>query len=426
MIKVVNFSDSDLKLGRFLLFAAYWGAISSVVALALIKVGVRGQYVFAIKDLPIYFGSLVFARYWLMREVPFKSVFLLLGFFLFLLLNYILLNPDYQAPLNNLRQIVGPLYLVLIFSSMRISRRRLDSLVGYFCILVVSVFLLGLVEQLAELWPSIDLTEFFNEKGIPTDESGVSYMFYEPLLGYRERMTSIFIDPISLGHFFASFCIFIYYLRSAPGWSRYVFFLSFVGLVLTFSKGAMLQCFIGLILLNPRVLFGLKLVLAMAVAGAVMSLPDAEGIAIHVNGFLNSIQTLSLFGYGIGSSGNYAKMFSGDLSMYYKLAISDTFVGALIGQAGVVGLIAWLGLGCYFVVANAKSREAGIAGMRLFLSIFSVSVLSENTMNVTSFLVPSTLMCLAMAGAEKEGVIVGRKRGGANVREPRNQVFKKV
>src|SRR3546814_4604876 len=55
-----------------------------------------------------------------------------------------------------------------------------------------------------DLWRYLDLTNYFNLKGIPVDKRGLSYMFYEPALSYTERLVSTVLDPISLGHMLAA------------------------------------------------------------------------------------------------------------------------------------------------------------------------------------------------------------------------------
>ena len=262
------------------------------------------------------------------------------------------------------------------------------------------VFLFGVLEIVFSVWENVGLGEYFNMKGIPVNGDGLSYMFYEPMLGYAKRMTSVLIDPISLGHFFATASIGIYYLYPIERFSvksKYIYLaIALAGLILTFSKGALLQAYIGLVLFDKRINLFLRLILMMLPVVVVSMMPDQlmTGLLLHFHGTANAFESISLFGYGIGSVGNYSKMFSEDLSLYYQMGISDTFVGSIVGQIGLVGALIWLGLGSFLIFCYASNGKGFRVAMTMFISIFIVSIMSENTMNVTSFTLPALLIAL--------------------------------
>lgn len=394
----LNMNDTNRSSrDKFFVFALWWGAFSSVIALALIKAGVGGKFVFAIKDLPIYGGGLLVARWWLNSSRGLGAVAALLGFLVFLLLNYITLNPNYVAPLNNIRQIMGPLFLLLLFCHIKLSSLEVDRAENSLIRVLFLVFVLGALEQIFGFWPTFDLTTFFELKGIPVDESGLSFMFYEPMLGGRERMTSVFIDPISLGHFFASALIYFFYKKKDRLIQWIAVSCCIAGLVMTFSKGAFLQVFIATVLLNGKVLFPIKLGLGAMAVFFVANLPNLDGIQAHVDGFFNAISSISVFGYGIGAAGNYAAMFGTSSTQLDRLRIFDTFAGAILGQIGLVGIVFWLAIAYWLMLVPAKSLRGAVPALRLFSSIFLVAVLSENTMNVTSFLIPSVLIGMLLS-----------------------------
>lgn len=381
---------------KFVRFSIIWGAISSCVVLLMIKGGIRTNTIFALKDALIYLGALFVIKSWLSNQ---KSRFLLLLIvyeLIYLFLNYAIINPNYNAPLNNIRQILGPLVLLLIFCQLRINERGQEMLLKVLCWTVICVFSFGLYEQVTAFWATVNLKIYFGLKGIPTDANGLSFMFYEPMFGYRERMTSTFLDPISLGHFFASAAIFLFYLKGKKRMVKVAFLCSLVGLFLALSKGAILQFFIGVILLNPKIYLIIRLSLASLPFIFFASVKNQTGILNHVSGFLNSIESLTLFGNGIGAVGNYAKMFSNDLTVYNKLGIADTYIGAVLGQIGLIGIIIWLSIAYSIIVYSAKTKAEELNALRMFLSIFIVSILSENTMNITSFLLPAIIISLSM------------------------------
>jgi len=221
-------------------------------------------------------------------------------------------------------------------------------------------------------------------------------MFYEPAFGNRERMTSTFIDPISLGHFLASCGIYIFYFENKSKMEITALVLSIIGMGLALSKGAILQFIIGVLILNPRIPLLFKLVAAGLGALSILALPQKEGILLHIKGFTNSINSLELFGHGIGAAGNYTAMFSSNPLASSELNINDTFIGSMLGQIGLVGTIAWIIIITLIVALHAKTKKGLNGALRIFYSIFAISILSENTMNITSFLLPAAIIGLAL------------------------------
>src|SRR5690606_12236740 len=108
--------------------------------------------------------------------------------------------------------------------------------------LSIYIIIVGVLIKEMNLWKMIDLTNYFNLKGIPVNSQGLSYMFYEPAFSYAERLASTILDPISLGHILAGAVIMCFYGIGVKGKKRwyYLLFLG-TGLFLTFSKGAILQ-----------------------------------------------------------------------------------------------------------------------------------------------------------------------------------------
>ena len=368
-----------------------WGAFSPVIIAMLIKVGIKNSFVFSLKDLIIYCFAFFSFFLWVKNKRIFNlCLFGILICFVFFM-NYLIVNPNYSAPLNNLRQLISPLFLILFFVAIFRRVKNYEEIKR--CALFVHYFLFffGLFDLIFGVWKRFGLYDFFRLKGIPVDSFGLSYMFYEPILNYSLRMTSALLDPISLGHYFATFFCFCWYV---PVFSRkqekYVFFTSLVGLLLTFSKGAMLQVFFMLVLFNKRIILPIRILSILIPLYIVYIIPNKTGLLIHFYGVYRSIVTLSFFGHGVGSVGNYAKMFSNDLSKYYLLGISDTFIGSLVGQVGVFGLILWL----TFIINAIYLRNCYIPA-KMLISILIISIMSENTLNVTSFILPAMLISWA-------------------------------
>jgi hypothetical protein len=348
--------------------------------------------VFGIKDAPIYLAML-----FLVGRVRSRTGYILLTitciFILLVLINYVSINPNYNAPINNLRQIVAPILVLFFFSSLSLSDADVRSVERFLDYLVLFVCLFGFLELYFSIWERVGLHNFFGLKGIPVDENGMSYMFFEPVLGYQKRLSTTLIDPISAGHFFAAYLIYRYYFRSSSVLPRAAWIFSLVALLLAFSKGAMLQLFLALTFLNSRINIVLRLGALAIPVYAFYLLPFKEGVLIHLTGVYNAAVNLSLFGHGLGSAGNYTKMFTEDMTLYNQLGVSDTYLGSLVTQIGLFGLVVWLGL--LFLCLNPRTRSFRVA-FTILASQVAVSLLSENTMNVTSFALPAIVIAIAI------------------------------
>lgn len=389
-----NKASHNKSLNHYLIaFFIAWSATSSVIILVLIKLGISGSIIFALKDSPIYIAMIIFFHAWGLQK---KSIHILTGILIFiaaLILNLTILTPDYANPAANIRQIVAPILISAFFLALKLNIKDVTSGAKILYLTLLAVFIFGTIEIAFEIWKSIDLSKYFNLKGIPVDEHGLSYMFYEPILGYRERMTSTFLDPISLGHFFASTFIVAFYKCLYEGKQRFIVMsISIAGLVLCFSKGAFLQAFIGTTILNPRIHLFIRALLLSIPFAIFSAIPNKAGILIHLNGLSSSFTNLTVFGHGIGSSGNYSKMFSENLNLYSALGISDTYIGAVLGQIGILGFACWAAL----VVCSLTpfKKKALNTHCIIMASIVLVSFISENTMNVTSFTLPAIIIAL--------------------------------
>jgi len=373
----------------------FWGMASSLVVLFFIKLGVSSPYVFALKDGGVFFIALLSIKLWLRDKVTISKLYLILLLLFTLILNLVILNPYYSAPLNNIRQILSPIILLVIFTAFTLSNDQLNRVSRQYSYGIISLFIFGLLESSTNVLVFFDLSEYFRLKGIPVNSFGFSYMFYEPALGYSRRMVSAIFDPISLGHIFATTFAFYYYNDFLEKkFNRLMIFISLAGVILTMSKGAMLQVYIVLFVFNTRLHISVRFVFILIPLAFIDYFLQFKGIQIHLSGIMNAIDSASFFGYGIGSSGNYAKMFGDDLILYTKLGISDTYLGALLGQIGAFLTVCWMLL-IFFAVTKSSDFKKYIVSAKILFSIVFVSILSENTMNVTSFLIPAILIGLS-------------------------------
>ncbi len=346
--------------------------------------GITSKFIFASKDVLFY---LIFILYFFSFQKKFYFQIAIFSTLIWYILILLIFNGNYtDFYIANIRQIITPLIILVLFKSIDLNDLSRLEIIQFIYKVSVIVVLLGFIFLLVDIWNYINLKGFFQLKGIPTNDKGLSYMFYEPIIGYAQRMVSTILDPISLGHILASVAIAIYYKIGIDGKKR-IIFLSIVllGLLFTFSKGAMLQFFIGVIIFDKNIHLILKVFALYILSIVIYFIPNKAGLLIHLQGTLNAFDSISIFGYGIGSVGNYAKMFSNDLSTYYLLEISDTFIGSMIGQLGLIGILLWL----YIYTFDFKSLTN--PGVIILISQLFIGILSENTMNFSSFFIPGVL-----------------------------------
>jgi len=149
---------------------------------------------------------------------------------------------------------------------------------------------------------------------------------------------------------------------------------------------------LALFLLNNRLNIFIRILIPSLTLVFGFFFINLAGIIIHFKGLYFALINANLFGHGLGLVGNYAKMFAEDLSVYNKIQISDTFIGSVLGQIGIVGLLAWLTFFYRHLIDLLRNKM--LPGSIIIISQLIISVLSENTLNFTSFFIPGILAVL--------------------------------
>jgi hypothetical protein len=249
--------------------------------------------------------------------------------------------------ISSLRNVIS-VYLflfigILASDNLNIGRFQKIVLLIAFCVVVVGFFD---VASKGAMWNSLNITDLWTKKGIRVQASGLPTNFYssETINGERiRRMASTFADPVNLGAFlFAAFAVAWYRNNKIIG------ILTFVAILLTVSKGAMLGI---LILMCVYAYYCLKRSVFMMIAGfaafcgigflAYAFKTSADSVFLHISGLVAAFRSLLThpLGSGIGSAGVLARQFSRYSS---NMEITETGLGMIIGQLGIVGLILYL------------------------------------------------------------------------------------
>jgi glycosyltransferase involved in cell wall biosynthesis len=373
------------NLSNWVNFITVMGAVTPLLAF-LIYLFPDQRSILMGKDLLV----MAMAAYLLLSR-PFKIPVILLAFLPFLgicLIDFALSDAGFQAKTGSLRQILVPILFLAMGAIWGLraddilkSRPMMKNRLWYF---IIAGLILYLLPAHYVGW----LKTYFEAKGTDISEFGIPAQWLEPVFGGIPRMVSTFFDPINWGHFLV-FSLFIFIPKIKKTEDYVLSAMILLSLALSFCKGAWLQLSImtGILYFPlPRWLKAVGLafvpVLVFVAAGY------HDGIRNHQTGFENALKTLSFFGHGLGKTGNVALIFNDKAEPF----IFDTYVGAIIGQTGLLGTGLWV-LG-WTVVLIGLFKTNRTLGLLLFSQLF-VSCYSDNAFNLLSVMA----VCL-YAGAE--------------------------
>lgn len=304
-------------------------------------------------------------------------------FFSYLFVSSIFSDAPLMAKAASIRQMVIPFVLVFIGvflgkGTNLIKAKRVALKIGFV------VLILGIFELALSIWHHINITGYFDVKNIPVYNLSYKNLYYypvffiEPILGGLKRMTSTMLDPINLGHTFAFLLSMVFFedgIIKKQVNKYWLAFLFSISLILTFSKGAILQVIIIVLLMNSKLSRGIKVLIILVLSLILVYFSKFHaGVLKHLEGLISAISNLNLFGHGLGKTGNQAFMFGEP-----TIKIGDTFFGAIIGQLGLMGYILWI-LPFYYII---KCLNVNLVS-KIFIAQIFISLISENSFNLLS------------------------------------------
>ena len=367
-----------------------WLCLSSlVISLGYFVVGGANPIYIALKDLPIYFVMLVVVAFSSLNKLDIKVFLFFILLCMFYLVEFSVSGANTFVKFASIRQMLSIFLLILLGMICIRNYASLLLFMRYVVYVTVLIAIFGYLERLTLMWQYDFIRPYFESKSIPINPAGYPYFFIEPIYIFpfnKEisngivRMVATFLDPINFGHTLVlSITLLIYNAdiikQKVFRYSIIVFLLT--ALLLTFAKGAWLQLVLVLGLVNPKINMLGKLGLLIVIAALIALISKFHsGVMVHVTGFLSAVHTLTLFGHGLGMVGNYSAMFGDDR----VTAIGDSFIGGVVGQIGLLGLVMWLFI--MFKILSALDSES--IGKRLLISQLLVAVLSENAFNLLS------------------------------------------
>jgi len=291
-----------------------------------------------------------------------------------------LFQGHFMSAIASMRNIITPpLLLVLGFIAYR--RSGIRTVLIYIAVLSVFVVAFGFYERYMEtdIWLRLNLTELLIKKGLPVHPSlGVPLNFYSSELLNGEhvrRMVSSFADPVNLGTFLFFSFMSAWYLRR-----KLLMLIISITIVLALSKGALL----GILVFSAvfAYYFAKKSTFVLVVIGAALagigfvlySLSHSTmSLFLHVEGFLAAFKELPShpLGRGVGNIGVLAGLYSNGA----ETGITESGIGMIIGQLGVMGLILY-----YLLFKNIYSRLVRCDDKRT--KAFALSLLFSIILNI--------------------------------------------
>ena len=285
------------------------------------------------------------------------------------------------------RQIMTPIILILYGRTYQLTENEIDDFVQLLIKIGILIVIFGFIEEFIvgdAFWLNLHIQKYMDMKGFSAwSWGGLPGNFYSAdlhtIFGMMRRMVSIMADPLLIGHYL-SLCVVIL-LFCPPKNLAVSYYLKLllltVGVVLTLSKGAILVIAISYTYKLWRK--NKLLSIACAFVGFVASLYMIKNntlwsLAQHSGGLASSLG--NIIGKGLGSAGNYSNLYGGNSD------IAESYLGALLGQMGIIGVAAFVYAIVYYLVKiKSVKNKLSLAIFAYILGILIEAIMSESSIN---------------------------------------------
>lgn len=307
------------------------------------------SYLLIYKELIVYAIILIYILKKNFVIVKYNKILLL--YVIYLIANLIVSKQNTMATLTSFRQLMIAPTLFLFGISLNINSISLKKSLKYLIFISIIVAFFGFIERFfisGQTWTNIGYYNYLINKGFEkwasygTDPFVTYDLFKYTGQGVR-RMASFFADGIALGHFIIIPMFYIIFgnLLKNKMLKCILSILFFIVLILSISKGAYLVFGLSLLFYNMFKNEGkikkILILFIILISGAffITNYKSLGNSATHISGLISAFQNLKPLGYGIGSSGNLANLFS-DSSTGDG---AENYIGSLMSQTGLIGLI---------------------------------------------------------------------------------------
>lgn len=298
------------------------------------------------------------------------------------LLSAVLLAAEPIAALASYRNLVTPMLFVLLgllaahSTTVRHYSLALIALGG-------AVIMFGIYELVTpRFWQDAGIEALWSAKGIRVSPgTGLPGNFYssEQVDDQQiRRMVGSFADPVNLGTFLFALLVATWLMR------RWILLaLTLAAILLAVSKGALLGVLIFAALWSHSYanrLVRTITILAVLAAGTtfyMFAITSSTGsTTAHINGFVAALLELPQhpLGRGMGNVGVLAGLFDGGSDS----AVSETGIGSIVSQLGLVGIIAY---GTLFTQLLRHTRQIDSPRLRLAAQTLILGFLANAAFN---------------------------------------------
>jgi hypothetical protein len=316
----------------------------------------RVNVVVATREITIYLLLITTFIFVKKFRVPFGHLLdkaYVLVFLLFLMMIVISVPGNGISALLMGRELIFPLATYFFFRFINLNEKQTAAIIRFVITLAVVTSSVGIIEFFYlnfinhNFWNQIQVSGYLAQKyGSFEGDYPLSWVNYLNIffgLPPGLRTIGLMLDPLATGHFLAcSFTVVFYWIRSR---FKYIL-LTIIGLgvVFTFSKAALLICFIAIssctfLLHNKglRIVGILFLVVSVILAG-VLLLSTGDDSFTHFGSFKTGLAALLKhpLGNGVGSTGYFAILTTGQGT----IEVIDTTFSVYVYQMGIIGLLA--------------------------------------------------------------------------------------
>ncbi|SNZ04795.1 hypothetical protein SAMN05421503_0766 [Terribacillus aidingensis] len=312
-----------------------------------------------------------------------KMLILFIVLVLYSLATIIIFNAHITSALASLRNVMTPMLFILI-GLIASSNVILSRYLRYLSYIVIFVVIFGFAERflIKDIWHIIHLPDLWTKKGLPLNAfTGLPGNFYSSeMVGGQQlrRMVSSFADPVNLGTFLFFGFMVAWYLRN-----KFLAILLIISIGLAVSKGAIL----GLLIFSvvwayhkfSKAIFILVMIGTCAAGGAfvVYSMMNSTmSMLLHITGFFAAFPELvnHPLGRGLGNIGVLAGLYSSGA----QTEITESGLGMIIGQLGILGLILYV---YFFTFILKQSHTIQVRKDKILLQTLTLGILANITFN---------------------------------------------
>lgn len=327
-----------------------------------------------------------------LKDKPLCIIYLIFGIMIiYSLITFVLWGGTFESGVANFRN-VSSCYIYMMFAYLLSDKLDMKKIMKSIMCIGSIVLSVGIYEQIVDnrLWIRLDIGYLWEKKGMSVATWGLppNFVSSEKFFGeYVRRMVATFADPVNLGTFLAAILLISWFMKN-----RKMICFTLIGIFLTVSKGALLSILILVVVICIYKIKSKKvkgmIILSSFMTGVLFliyaHLFSSGSVFLHISGFFNALVSLVKrpFGYGLGNIG----VLSDVLGQSKNQTITESGFGAIVGQIGIVGLLAFGILFIYLIykALGQQDKQQKILFLAGTLSIFSNILFNEVALSPNS------------------------------------------